>query len=301
MDARFAVRGERPPAELAVVAVDDVTFSSLQRQWPFPRSYYGRAIRRLHAAGAREVVVDVQFTEPTKPEEDGALYDAIDAVGGAVLATSESDSRGRTNVLGGDENLRRIGARAAAANFPDQRGGVIRMMDHSVGRLETIAVAVAERTGHPVSRAAFGARCLDRLPRSSGDRSDCFVLRSDPGEGRPSRVPRQDRRGGCFGAHRAGRAPHLDHRQAAHVGARGPGQRDLDGAARLPAPERALLARCPVRAVAERRSTAGGRPLARPGCRFDRAASRPGIPGRRPGAVPGGMGSHRGPRDRWPW
>ena len=156
VDARFAVRGERPPAELAVVAIDDVTFSSLRRQWPFPRSFYGRAIRRLHAAGAREVVVDVQFTEPTKPEEDGALYDAIDAVGGAVLATSESDSRGRTNVLGGDENLRRIGARAAAANFPDQRGGVIRLMDHSVGRLETIAVAVAQRTGHPVNPAAFG-------------------------------------------------------------------------------------------------------------------------------------------------
>jgi HD-GYP domain-containing protein (c-di-GMP phosphodiesterase class II) len=155
VDARFALRGEQPAGELAVVAIDDVSFSDLGLQWPFPRSLHGRAIRRLHAAGAREIVIDVQFTEPTTPEQDGALYDAIADAGGAVLATSESDRHGGTNVLGGDANLKRIGARAGAANFPDERGGVIRRMTRSVGRLETIAVAVAERRGRRVSDAAF--------------------------------------------------------------------------------------------------------------------------------------------------
>jgi CHASE2 domain-containing sensor protein len=155
VEARFGLRGESRPSELVVVAVDDVTFSELGLQWPFPRSLYGRAVRRLHAAGAREIVIDIQFTEPTKPAQDLALFNAIGRAGGAVLATSESDARGRTNVLGGDENLALVHAKAAAANFPDERRGVIRRFTHSVGRLETIAVAVNRRLGHPVRPTAF--------------------------------------------------------------------------------------------------------------------------------------------------
>jgi CHASE2 domain-containing sensor protein len=155
VDARFALRGESPPRELAVVAIDDVSFSDLRVRWPFPRSLYARALRRLRDAGAREVVIDIQFTEPSKPREDLALYDSLDRNGGAVLATSESDKNGRTNVLGGDENLAQVRSRAAAANLPDERRGVIRRFTHSVGRLETIAVAVSERVGEPVERGAF--------------------------------------------------------------------------------------------------------------------------------------------------
>jgi CHASE2 domain-containing sensor protein len=157
VDARFALRGERPASELAVVAVDDVTFSDLRLRWPFPRSLYARALRRLRAAGAREIVIDIQFTEPSKPAEDMALYESLGRNGGAVLATSESDERGRTNVLGGDDNLELVDSRAAAANLPDERRGVIRRFTHSVGRLKTIAVAVSERVGDPVRLSGFEA------------------------------------------------------------------------------------------------------------------------------------------------
>src|SRR5436190_4681190 len=126
LDRLFQKRDPRPPADVAIVAIDDVTFSDLQRQWPFPRSLMAEAVSRLHAAGAREIVVDVQYTEPTSRKEDNALYDAIARAGGAVLATSETDGHGGTNVLGGDNNLRAIGAEAAASNLPDEANGVIR-------------------------------------------------------------------------------------------------------------------------------------------------------------------------------
>ena len=155
IDHRFREREPRPPSELVVVAVDDVTFSELGLQWPFPRSEFARAADRLRQAGAREIVFDVQFTEPTRPREDMALYEAIDRAGGAVLATSESDARGRTNVLGGDENLARVGAQAGAANLPDEAGGVIRRFTHSIGRLPTIGVVVAERQGIRVPPERF--------------------------------------------------------------------------------------------------------------------------------------------------
>jgi CHASE2 domain-containing sensor protein len=155
IDKRFAVRGAQPPSDVAFIAIDDVTFSELGRPWPFPRSLHGKAIDILHKAGAREIVYDLQFTEPTKPAMDFALYDSIDRAGGAVLATTEADEHGHTMVLGGDANLAKIDARAAAANLPDEERGVIRRFTYSMNGLDTIAVAVAERLGHHVDPSAF--------------------------------------------------------------------------------------------------------------------------------------------------
>jgi CHASE2 domain-containing sensor protein len=157
IDQRFEVRGAQPPNDIAFVAIDDVTFSRLKLQWPFRRSLHGDAIDALHRAGAREIVYDVQFTEPTKPREDFALYDAIDRAGGAVLGTSESDASGHSMVLGGDENLAEIDAVAAAANLPEEERGVIRRFTWSKNNMDTLAVAVAKRLGHPVDSEAFEA------------------------------------------------------------------------------------------------------------------------------------------------
>jgi len=53
---RFQLRGEQPVRDLAVLAIDDVTFSDLGRGWPFPRSLHGRAGDALRKAGARLIV-----------------------------------------------------------------------------------------------------------------------------------------------------------------------------------------------------------------------------------------------------
>ena len=158
VDERFAQRGAQPANDMAVIGVDDVTFSDLDEPWPLPRSLYGKAVTRLHAAGAREIVLDVQFTEPTEDREDMALFDAIDRAGGAVLATSETDGRGGTNVLGGDENLRTIAAQAGASNLPGEREGVLRRFTPSIAGLATLAVVVAERRDLQVDRARFPPR-----------------------------------------------------------------------------------------------------------------------------------------------
>lgn len=153
VDLRFATRPAQVPGDVAVVAVDDVTFSELKERWPLPRSRYAQALRRLKRAGVREVVLDVQFTEPTEEREDLALYDGVAAFGGAILATSESDAAGRTNVLGGDEALAEINSSAAAANLPDGRNGVIRRVLPRIGRLDSLAFATAERLGRPAGAA----------------------------------------------------------------------------------------------------------------------------------------------------
>src|SRR5688500_18346300 len=77
LDRLFQKREAQVPDDVAVVAIDDVTFDELLRQWPFPRSMMGRAVDRLAELGAREIVIDIQYTEPSTDREDGALYDAI--------------------------------------------------------------------------------------------------------------------------------------------------------------------------------------------------------------------------------
>ena len=155
LKARFDVRGTEPVDGMLVVGIDAKTFGQLQTRWPFKRSLHARVVRQLHAAGARLIVYDVQFTEPTVPREDLALYDAIDLAGGAVLATSESD-RGRTDVLGGDDNLRAIDARAAASDLQNDTSGAIASFPYDVAGLDSVAVVASQRlTGHAPDPSGF--------------------------------------------------------------------------------------------------------------------------------------------------
>ena len=160
--ARFSLRHAQPPRDIAVVAIDDRTFQDLPARdahWPFRRSLHAAMVDRLRRAGAREIVYDIQFTERTSEREDLALYESLARAGGGVLATSETDGHGRTNVLGGDANLARIHARAGAANLGDDVGALVTQVPYRVGGLKTLAVAAAERsTGRAVAPGPFGRR-----------------------------------------------------------------------------------------------------------------------------------------------
>ena len=152
---RFQARDTHRPPDLVVVAIDDVTFSDLDRQWPFPRRLHAQAIDRLRAAGARTIVYDVQFTEPTNERDDLALFDAVRRAGNVVLATTETDGQGHTNVLGGDENVRAAHAVVGASNLPTGPGGVFLRVPHSTLGIDTLAVAAAKRAGNPPPPSEF--------------------------------------------------------------------------------------------------------------------------------------------------
>ena len=159
VDARFHVRGERAaPSDLIVVKIDDVTFDDLRLRWPFRRTVHADAVTRIAADGPKVIGYDVQFSEPSeRVEDDLALAEAIDAADRkVVLGTSEVSGRGATNLLGGDDVLREIGARPANGNIPPDPGGVLRRMPYEVDKLKTLAVVTAEvATGRPVDRSAF--------------------------------------------------------------------------------------------------------------------------------------------------
>ena len=151
VDVRFAIRGDQPrPDDIAVVAIDDETFSDfnsagLEGRYPFPRKRFARVIDNLAKDDADVIAYDIQFTEQTNTEDDNALLNSVAAAGNVVLATTEVDDDGGTNVFGGDEIVAQLDARVGNGNFPTDSGGVIRRVAYSVDGLKSFALVAAER------------------------------------------------------------------------------------------------------------------------------------------------------------
>jgi len=68
-DWRFSLRGPRPVSQdIVLIDIWDDTLAALGR-WPFDRQYHAALIQALSAAGAKAVVFDVVFVEPS-PQDD---------------------------------------------------------------------------------------------------------------------------------------------------------------------------------------------------------------------------------------
>jgi adenylate cyclase len=157
VDARFGVRGERPPGDLVVVGVDDVTFDTFEERWPFSRNRFAAVLENVSADEPRVIVYDVQFTEQSDDvRADNRLIEASRAAGNVVFATTEVGDRGEANVFGGSEALRYARATAGNGGLPEDRGGVFRRVTEQIDGLDTLAVAAVERLGRPVPTERLG-------------------------------------------------------------------------------------------------------------------------------------------------
>ena len=86
----FQANGESS-GEVVIVGIDEVSFSSLEMQWPWPREVHGALIDRLMEEGARQVVFDVVFAEPSNEESDNLFAQSISAANRIVLASDLSE------------------------------------------------------------------------------------------------------------------------------------------------------------------------------------------------------------------
>ena len=81
-DFRFVIRGAQDTEEdnIVIVGIDEQSIIGLQR-WPFLRSDHAQVILNLFDAGAKLIILDIEFTEPAK----NARQDMI--LGGAIRRT----------------------------------------------------------------------------------------------------------------------------------------------------------------------------------------------------------------------
>ena len=168
IDTRFSIRGSTgTPKDVVLVAVDDKTdkfFTNRKHPilWPYPRRYHAKVINRIAAAAPKAIAIDIEFINPTDVVDDNALIEAVQRAGNVVLAATEVDDHGNTNVFGGSDVVKQIGAHDANANIPTDPHGVVRHMAESINGLTTFGVAAAALAqGKPVPRAPVGSHWID--------------------------------------------------------------------------------------------------------------------------------------------
>jgi adenylate cyclase len=93
-----------PVDEVVVITIDEASFAAFSTRWPWPRELHGRLVEKLHAAGARQIVFDLLFAEPSDPQSDGyfaaAIATASAGTGAVILAadTSTADPQNSTRL-----------------------------------------------------------------------------------------------------------------------------------------------------------------------------------------------------------
>jgi adenylate cyclase len=166
IDARFAIRGTKPPGPVAVVGIDARTLTAAGiPAWPWPRSLQGRLIRAVHALHPRLIVYDVQITEPAP--QTISLYNAVSAARPVVMVTTEVAPGGQTLIFGGNRNLTPIGAIPAWAQFPSTTEGEVRRLPTGFRGLDSVSLVAAAAVGRP-ARIHPGATPLIDFPGGSG-------------------------------------------------------------------------------------------------------------------------------------
>ena len=166
IDARYSIRGkQKVPSDIVLVPIDNATVQAFRNagrgQFPFKRRYDAQVIDRLRRAGAKTIAVDLEFTQQTDVADDNALIEAIGrAHGKVVLAASEVEPGGRTDVFGGPSLLRELGARPAEVRLRKDKevdsDGVVRRLGYSYNGLRSFPVVSAEVfTGKPIASSQF--------------------------------------------------------------------------------------------------------------------------------------------------
>jgi adenylate cyclase len=157
IDARFAIRGTQRPSDVVIVAIDANTLHYLSLHYgsaghfPFPRHFDARIIKNLKHAGAKVIVYDEQFTEPTDTTDDDDLILASRKAGNVVMATTDVAARGKTDIFGGGSGLAYSRATPGESDFRTDSDGRIRHMLYEILDLTTLPIVAAEKAlGHPI-------------------------------------------------------------------------------------------------------------------------------------------------------
>lgn len=148
LDFCYQWRPSQPlSADILLVGIDEPSFQELRRTWPWPRSWHARLVQRLKANGAKVIVFDIVFAEPSMPEEDREFAAALEAAGNVVLATTIEVAEGSqfrrqilVNPLPDFASAARDTGLAMVTPDPD---GVVRRFRTSLAGQDTLAVVVA--------------------------------------------------------------------------------------------------------------------------------------------------------------
>jgi adenylate cyclase len=151
-DAYSCVRGPTsPPTDIVIVGIDPESFSMMKRPWPWPRSIHGKLIRALGKAGAKGIVMDIIFSNPSSPREDRALAEAIREVRNVVLAADieivRTERFSQSMLITPIEDFVNAGARFGVSSIPLDSDNVVRRIFWGTPEGPSLEVSAAEMLG----------------------------------------------------------------------------------------------------------------------------------------------------------
>lgn len=123
-----------PDARILIVQIDEASLAELGR-WPWPRSVHARLIDRLTEGNVSQIGYDVLFVEPSTPEDDAELADALGRSKRVVLPTYVTTSEmngGPLDVQLPLPNLRNASQKTGHVNVVFDADGQVRHADLSI-------------------------------------------------------------------------------------------------------------------------------------------------------------------------
>ena len=84
LDTASVLTRPAPLEDIVIVEIDDRSLAQ-KGNWPWSRNLHAQLVERLDEAGARLIILDFLFLEPTRAEADEALAAAMRASGKVIL------------------------------------------------------------------------------------------------------------------------------------------------------------------------------------------------------------------------
>ncbi|HEX6118405.1 MAG TPA: CHASE2 domain-containing protein [Dongiaceae bacterium] len=146
--ARFQVLRSDPSPSVVVVAIDAHSLQDMP-VWPWPRSWHAMVIDKLRAAGARQIVMDIDFSSTSIKAEDDALSAALTRAGSSVILPVFEQAGGHKDNVVSTAPLPQFAryTRIASANMHPDSDGIVRRLARvelwSGALVPTIASAAA--------------------------------------------------------------------------------------------------------------------------------------------------------------
>ncbi len=114
IDRAFEKRGplsySKDSLDVIIISISDKSETTVPDRFPFPRSYYARAIRNLNRAGAQVIGIDLTFeqTDTHGPYNDDELFKTIQQYRNVIVAGKTDLRREDATISRQDENYHSI-------------------------------------------------------------------------------------------------------------------------------------------------------------------------------------------------
>jgi PAS domain S-box-containing protein len=145
--ARFQLVTSKPTGDVVVVEIDAPSLKEIS-VWPWPRGKHADVIDKLREAGARQIVVDIDFSAESAEDQDIMLAAALARAGGNVILPvfEQVDSKGEITSTA-PLPLFAQHTRVASANIHPDSDGIVRRLARvelwKENPVSTIAAAAA--------------------------------------------------------------------------------------------------------------------------------------------------------------